>query len=87
MSRLVRLMLTTVKIALGCLVLPTVAVATPSSPVATHAHDAPTHDAPDAHAVPDRVLPIVTTTNICPACQVFLRNEGATITGPRSAKW
>ncbi len=30
---------------------------------------------------------IVTTTNICPACQVFLRNEGATITGPRSAKW
>lgn len=30
---------------------------------------------------------IVTTTNICPACQVVLRNEGATITGPRSAKW
>jgi hypothetical protein len=30
---------------------------------------------------------IVTSWNICPACQVFLENEGATLTGPRSARW
>jgi hypothetical protein len=30
---------------------------------------------------------IVTSWDICPACQIFLRNEGATLTGPRSAKW
>lgn len=30
---------------------------------------------------------IVMTANICPACQVFLRDEGATITGPRWARW
>ncbi len=30
---------------------------------------------------------IVTSWDICPACQTFLRNEGATLTGPRSARW
>lgn len=30
---------------------------------------------------------IVTTTNICAACQRFLESNGATITGPRSAGW
>jgi len=30
---------------------------------------------------------IATSWDICPACQIFLRNEGATLTGPRSAKW
>jgi tRNA(Arg) A34 adenosine deaminase TadA len=30
---------------------------------------------------------IVTTTNICPACQSALEEAGATITGPRSAWW
>jgi hypothetical protein len=30
---------------------------------------------------------IVTTWNICPACQAFLENEGATLTGARSARW
>ncbi|WP_257479121.1 RHS repeat-associated core domain-containing protein [Acidipropionibacterium jensenii] len=30
---------------------------------------------------------VVTSWNICPSCQSFLKDEGATITGPRSAKW
>ena len=30
---------------------------------------------------------IVTSWDICPACRAFLRNEGATLTGPRSARW
>lgn len=30
---------------------------------------------------------IVTSWNICSACQAFLEGEGATLTGARSARW
>lgn len=49
-----------------------------------HAEVTVVNGARNAGLTPDE---IVTTTNICPACQRFLEGTGATVTGPRSAGW